>query len=57
MSAGKSPSEYFVLSRGRWDEDKSPEQIQAAIDAFYEWRRQKVSSCALSGCTNSTPAR
>jgi hypothetical protein len=30
-------SDYLVLSRGQWDEDKSPEQIQAAIDAFYAW--------------------
>ena len=44
MSAGKSPSEYFVLSRGSWDEDKSPEQIQAAIDAFYEWHDRLVAA-------------
>ena len=30
-------SEYLVISRGQWDEDKSPEVIQAAIDEFYEW--------------------
>lgn len=30
-------SEYLVLSRGKWDADKSPEQIQQAIDAFYRW--------------------
>ena len=29
--------EYLLLSRGRWDADKSPQQIQAAIDAFYAW--------------------
>ncbi|MBI3367227.1 MAG: hypothetical protein HY021_01870 [Burkholderiales bacterium] len=32
-----SLSEYLVLSRGKWDTDKSPEQIQQAIDAFYGW--------------------
>lgn len=29
--------EYLLLSRGQWDPDKSPEEIQAAIDAFYAW--------------------
>jgi hypothetical protein len=29
--------EYFVLSRGQWDEDKSPQEIQQAIDDFYAW--------------------
>lgn len=35
-------SEYLVLSRGQWDEDKSPETIQAAIDAFYDWHTRLV---------------
>jgi hypothetical protein len=43
MSDKKVRSEYLVLSRGQWDEDKSPEQIQKAIDAFYEWHDQLVS--------------
>jgi hypothetical protein len=30
-------NEYLVLSRGKWDADKTPEQIQQAIDAFYRW--------------------
>lgn len=29
--------DYLVLSRGQWDADKSNEEIQAAIDAFYAW--------------------
>ena len=29
--------DYLVLSRGKWREDKSPQQIQAAIDEFYPW--------------------
>lgn len=34
----KSPlKEYLLLSRGQWDLDKSPEQIQSAIDGFYAW--------------------
>lgn len=35
-------SEYLVISRGRWDEDKSPQQIQQAIDAFYVWHDELV---------------
>jgi hypothetical protein len=39
----KSPAkEYLLLSRGRWDADKSAEQIQAAIDAFYVWYDRRV---------------
>jgi hypothetical protein len=36
-------SEFLVISRGQWDRDKSPEEIQAAIDAFYEWHDKLVS--------------
>ena len=42
-------SEYFVLSRGHWDEDKSPEQIQQAIDAFYVWRDGLVAAGRMKG--------
>src|SRR5688500_3814782 len=41
MSNSKA-SEYLVISRGQWDEDKSPAQIQAAIDAFYDWHEGLV---------------
>jgi hypothetical protein len=34
--------EYLVLSRGRWDADKSPAQIQQAIDDFYVWIERHV---------------
>ncbi|MBL0918980.1 MAG: hypothetical protein IBJ14_09765 [Hydrogenophaga sp.] len=33
--------DFLLLSRGQWDTDKSPEQIQAAIDAFYPWYDQQ----------------
>ncbi|MDY6945237.1 MAG: YciI family protein [Pseudomonadota bacterium] len=36
--------EYMVISRGQWDEDKSPEEIQQAIDAFYDWHGRLVSA-------------
>lgn len=42
MSKDRTPSEYLVISRGQWDEDKPPEEIQAAIDAFYEWHDRLV---------------
>ena len=37
MSEQVSPSEYLVNSRGQWDKDLAPEQIQKAIDQFYVW--------------------
>jgi hypothetical protein len=36
--------EYMVISRGQWDEDKSSEEIQQAIDAFYDWHSRLVSA-------------
>jgi hypothetical protein len=36
-------NEYLLLSRGRWDADKSKEEIQAAIDKFYVWHERLVS--------------
>jgi len=35
-------SDYLVLSRGQWDKDASPEDIQAAIDTFYPWIEKNV---------------
>jgi hypothetical protein len=29
--------EFLVLSRGQWDKDARPEDIQRAIDEFYVW--------------------
>jgi len=34
--------QYLVISRGQWDEDKSPQQIQQAIDDFYAWHDRLV---------------
>lgn len=42
MSQPQALSEYLVISRGKWDEDKSAEEIQRAIDAFYVWHDQLV---------------
>lgn len=35
-------NEYLLLSRGQWDADKSPGEIQSAIDAFYDWHGRLV---------------
>ena len=37
MADNASKSEYLVISRGRWDKEKSPAEIQQAIDGFYTW--------------------
>src|SRR5689334_5186066 len=47
MSEPQTKSEYLVISRGKWDEDKSPEEIQRAIDAFYVWHEQLVRECKM----------
>ena len=31
-----------MISRGQWAAEKSPEEIQKAIDAFYEWHDRLV---------------
>jgi hypothetical protein len=44
----KTPvSEFLVISRGHWDEDKSREEIQKAIDDFYVWHDRLVSEGRL----------
>lgn len=42
MSTTSSLNEYLLLSRGQWDAARSPEEIQAAIDAFYAWHARLV---------------
>lgn len=42
MSESAPPGEYLLLSRGQWDPRKSREEIQAAIDSFYDWYEQLV---------------
>lgn len=42
MTDQTSQSEYLVISRGKWDADKSPEEIQDAIDKFYVWHARNV---------------
>jgi hypothetical protein len=40
MSDVPPSPDYLLLSRGRWDPAKSPEEIQSAIDRFYAWYDQ-----------------
>lgn len=40
-------SEFLLLSRGQWDADRSPEQIQGAIDAFYAWFDEQAATGVL----------
>ena len=47
MSDKPSKSEFLVISRGQWDPDKSPEEIQKAIDAFYTWHDRLVREGAM----------
>ena len=42
MTNAAPAKEFLLLSRGQWDAGKSPEQIQAAIDAFYDWHARLV---------------
>lgn len=37
MAEESGSGEFLVLSRGQWRRDAAPEEIQAAIDAFYDW--------------------
>lgn len=42
MSSSPSNTEYLLLSRGQWDPDRSPEEVQAAIDRFYAWYERLI---------------
>jgi hypothetical protein len=37
MSSSPKKREFLLLSRGKWNPEKSPEEIQGAIDSFYNW--------------------
>lgn len=44
MAENTPTSEFLVLSRGQWDRDKSPAEIQKAIDDFYTWKDRLVAA-------------
>lgn len=57
MPMANSPpsNEYLLLSRGQWDPNKSQEQIQSAIDQFYDWYERRVSEGKFKrGCRLAT---
>ena len=51
-------NDYLLLSRGQWDAARSPEEIQAAIDAFYAWHERLVAEGRFkSGQRLAKPAK
>jgi len=42
MSEQTPLAEYLVLSRGQWDKDASKEDIESAIQKFYDWYARNV---------------
>jgi hypothetical protein len=36
--------DYLVISRGQWDERAKPEDVQRAIDQFYDWYESHLAS-------------
>jgi hypothetical protein len=49
MANETSLPEFLVLSRGKWDAEKSTEEIQKAIDDFYAWHAQLVQEGRMRG--------
>lgn len=37
-----STSEFLVISRGKWDPNTEPKDIESAIDKFYRWLEQNI---------------
>jgi hypothetical protein len=50
-------TDYLVLSRGQWDADAAPQDIQAAIDQFYVWYEQLVAQGTIKRGSRLTPER
>ena len=44
MTQNPATFEYLVISRGQWDREASPEDIQKAIDQFYLWLDNHIAS-------------
>lgn len=42
MNEPSPVSEYLVLSRGQWDKGASKEDIESAIQKFYEWYERSL---------------
>ena len=44
MADDAAARDYLVLSRGQWRRDADPDDIQAAIDAFYDWLDARIAA-------------
>jgi hypothetical protein len=40
-------SDYLLISRGQWDENASPQDVQDAIDRFYAWYERGLAEGTL----------
>ena len=57
MNEQSPVSEYLVLSRGRWDKDASKEDIESAIQKFYDWYERNLNDGRMkAGSRLSTEA-
>ena len=44
MNESTLKNQYLVISRGRWDEGATKQDVQAAIDRFYAWYERNLAS-------------
>lgn len=44
MTPSPPKNSYLVISRGKWDEDAKQQDVQQAIDRFYEWYERNLES-------------
>ena len=57
MNEPSPVSEYLVLSRGQWDKDASKEDIESAIQKFYDWYERNLNEGRMkAGSRLSTEA-
>jgi hypothetical protein len=42
MNHATAKNHYLVISRGTWDASATKEDVQRAIDRFYEWHEKNV---------------
>lgn len=42
MNQATAKNHYLVISRGKWDEGATIEDVQGAIDSFYDWHERNV---------------
>ena len=42
MNQATAKNHYLVISRGQWDEAATKEDVQRAIDRFYDWHERNV---------------